>query len=112
MRVFERDASFSARKQGYALTMQQGATALSALGLTSAVLKESVASLAHISYSKDGKLLGAYGTSVRAAAASTGALAPPAPRSKTTIFDLITTDNTDTSFTSLSSPTTLLLIEN
>ncbi len=42
-RVFEKDPAFSARKQGYGLTMQQGTAALRNLG--EEILKKNVFSL-------------------------------------------------------------------
>lgn len=48
VKVFEKDASFSARRQGYALTMQQAATTLRSLGL-----REEICSIGKISFIND-----------------------------------------------------------
>jgi 2-polyprenyl-6-methoxyphenol hydroxylase-like FAD-dependent oxidoreductase len=57
LRVCERDTTFAQRKQGYGLTMQQGAIALARLGIP--VIGTS--SLAHVSFLPDGTVLGCYG---------------------------------------------------
>ena len=59
--VFERDASFAARKQGYGLTMQRysGGAALRALGIA----LEGQGSDANVSLASDGRELGRYGHS-------------------------------------------------
>ena len=62
VRVYERDRSFAQRAQGYGLTMQQGANALSELG----VPNEGVFSTAHHSFLPDGQLIGSYGRAVHA----------------------------------------------
>ena len=64
--VIEKDASFAARRQGYALTMQQGTVALRGLGLEQTLGSEGngVPSFAHVSYSGEGEVLGAYGRGV------------------------------------------------
>ena len=70
--VFERDAGFAARKQGYGLTMQKysGGAALSHLGL----VLEGVGSNANVSLAADGRELGRYGHStLRGVAQSEGA---------------------------------------
>ena len=70
--VFERDAGFAARKQGYGLTMQKysGGAALSQLGL----VLEGVGSNANVSLAADGRELGRYGHStLRGVARSEGA---------------------------------------
>lgn len=60
--VFEKDPSFDTRSQGYALTMQQGFTALRKLGFSMEILREvGTTSTAHISYHKSGEILGTYG---------------------------------------------------
>ena len=46
---------------GYALTVQQGFSALRILNCESEVLSEGVTSLEHVSYDKDGNTLGVYG---------------------------------------------------
>ena len=51
--LYEADASFDERAQGYGLTMQQGANALRDLGLPN----EGVFSVAHASFLADGTLL-------------------------------------------------------
>jgi len=60
VRLYERDANFAQRAQGYGLTMQQGATALMQLGLPN----EGVFSHTHRSFLPDGTLLGEYGRAV------------------------------------------------
>jgi salicylate hydroxylase len=55
--VFERDAHFNARAQGYGLTMQQGATTLRRLGLSLA----GVSSSANFTLRPDGTVVGAFG---------------------------------------------------
>ena len=60
VRIFERDACFDERAQGYGLTMQQGASALKQLGLPN----EGVFSVAHHSFLPDGRLIGSYGRAV------------------------------------------------
>ena len=59
--MFERDASFAARKQGYGLTMQRysGGAALRALGIA----LEGQGSDANVSLASDGRELGRYGHS-------------------------------------------------
>ena len=61
--VFEKDVTFAARKQGYALTMQQGGPALRALGLGELLSQHGVMSRQHASFRSDGTPLGLYGTS-------------------------------------------------
>ena len=63
--LFEKDKNFSVRKQGYALTMQQGGTSLRLLGLSDDLLSEGVISTAHYSYNKEGVKIGAYGRNIR-----------------------------------------------
>ena len=58
--MYERDASFSERAQGYGLTLQQGARALRQLGLPN----EGVFSIAHHSFLPNGSLIGSYGRAV------------------------------------------------
>ena len=62
VRVYERDASFSQRAQGYGLTMQQGAHALRRLGLENS----GVFSVAHRSFLPDGTAIGGYGRALLA----------------------------------------------
>lgn len=65
MKIFEKDKSFDARKQGYALTIQQASSALRALDLTETLMKEGVTSYAHESFGAHGEVLGCYGPMVR-----------------------------------------------
>lgn len=58
--LYEKDASFAERAQGYGLTMQQGANALRHLGLPNT----GVFSLSHSSFLPDGTLIGSYGRAV------------------------------------------------
>jgi 2-polyprenyl-6-methoxyphenol hydroxylase-like FAD-dependent oxidoreductase len=55
--VLERDAAFSSRKQGYGLTMQQGAHALAQLGIRA----HGISSSSHASFRPDGHVIGCYG---------------------------------------------------
>lgn len=57
VKVFERDTTFCQRKQGYGLTMQQGAIALARLGIPLA----GTTSLSHVSFLPDGNVIGCYG---------------------------------------------------
>lgn len=61
VQLFDKDASFKSRKQGYGLTMQKysGGSALGALG----VKLDGVGSNANVSLSADGRELGRYGHS-------------------------------------------------
>ena len=59
--VYERDASFSARRQGYGLTMQQASLALARLGLLDAVRLEDTPSEAHYTFNAEGHLVNAFG---------------------------------------------------
>jgi 2-polyprenyl-6-methoxyphenol hydroxylase-like FAD-dependent oxidoreductase len=61
--VFEKDAHQDVRKQGYAITVQQGLHALRALDID--ISQVAVSSLSHSSFNADGRLLGAYGCGVR-----------------------------------------------
>lgn len=63
--IFEKDLTFDVRKQGYALTMQQGGAALRALGLGSLLNTYGTLSENHTSYRWDGIQLGAYGLTKR-----------------------------------------------
>eukprot|EP01032_Pedospumella_encystans_P019193 gene19193-21830_t len=63
--VFEKDASFDTRKQGYALTMQQGGPALRALGLGDLLQTIGTVSTNHSSFRWDGARLGTYGLTKR-----------------------------------------------
>ena len=73
--VFEKDDSFSARKQGYALTMQQGSSVLDGeLGISMEMLLQpgtGLSSLTHMSMDKHGRRLGLYGATAAAAKRAT-----------------------------------------
>ena len=58
-KVYERDADYSERRQGYGLTMQQAAKQLAALGVAS--LSEGITSTKHIVHNADGTVLGQWG---------------------------------------------------
>eukprot|EP00931_Biecheleriopsis_adriatica_P064486 TRINITY_DN39260_c0_g1_i3.p1 TRINITY_DN39260_c0_g1~~TRINITY_DN39260_c0_g1_i3.p1 ORF type:complete len:447 (-),score=47.77 TRINITY_DN39260_c0_g1_i3:652-1992(-) len=61
-RVFERDAHFDERRQGYGLTMQQGTSALKALGFNVDVGDSlGVHSTRHVVLTSDGKQVGEWG---------------------------------------------------
>jgi salicylate hydroxylase len=68
VQVFERDADFDARAQGYGLTMQQGGSALRALGIAEDLAAEGLSASLHVSFSCDGTVLGRYGRDARAEA--------------------------------------------
>ena len=57
--LYERDTDFSARSQGYGLTLQQASKAIEGLGIFS--LKESVISTRHVVHNTDGKIIGEWG---------------------------------------------------
>ncbi|HEY1041316.1 MAG TPA: FAD-dependent monooxygenase [Candidatus Paceibacterota bacterium] len=57
--LYERDASFDARSQGYGLTLQQASKAVEALGITS--LDDGVTSTRHVVHTPDGKIIGEWG---------------------------------------------------
>ena len=57
--LYERDSDFSARSQGYGLTLQQACKAIEGLGIVS--LDKSVVSTRHIMHSTDGTVLGEWG---------------------------------------------------
>jgi salicylate hydroxylase len=62
--VFERDASFHQRSQGYGLTMQQATKALQGLGLSYASLVENaegITSTRHVVHTPDGTVVGEWG---------------------------------------------------
>lgn len=67
--VFERDTDFDVRSQGYGLTMQQGGSALRALGLYGTQAersgKQCITASLHLSFASDGRVLGRYGHRVR-----------------------------------------------
>ena len=58
--VFEKDAAFSARRQGYGLTMQQGAAALERLGLMHEAREKETPSNAHYVFGNGGQLLNVF----------------------------------------------------
>lgn len=57
--LYERDASFDARSQGYGLTLQQASKAVEALGIT--LLNDGVTSTRHVVHTPDGKIIGEWG---------------------------------------------------
>lgn len=57
--LYERDAGFNIRKQGYGLTLQQASIAIKSLGIFS--LKEGVNSTKHVVHTTDGKVIGEWG---------------------------------------------------
>lgn len=57
--LYERDSGFSARSQGYGLTLQQASKAIEGLGIYS--LAQGVVSTRHVVHSTDGKVLGEWG---------------------------------------------------
>lgn len=57
--LYERDANFEARSQGYGLTLQQASTAISGLGLFK--LKDGVNSTKHVVHTIEGKVIGEWG---------------------------------------------------
>jgi len=57
--LYERDANFDARSQGYGLTLQQASKAIAGLGIFS--LKQGVTSTKHIVHTTDGKVIGEWG---------------------------------------------------
>ena len=57
--LYERDSDFSARSQGYGLTLQQASKAIEGLGVVS--LDKGVVSTRHVVHSTDGKILGEWG---------------------------------------------------
>ena len=64
--VYERDASFAQRQQGYGLTLQQGSRAIRALGLEPAVAAAGLSSRRHLCYDAlTGELIGSHGSAVR-----------------------------------------------
>lgn len=76
--VFERDASFSSRRQGYGLTMQQGGTALTRLGLQ----PEGISSSSHFVFNPAGQVLGFFGRALQSPTACSNSCSPPAARPK------------------------------
>ena len=57
--LYERDANFEARSQGYGLTLQQASKAIEGLGIFS--LEEGVISTRHLVHTTDGKVIGEWG---------------------------------------------------
>ena len=58
--IYERDGGFSARSQGYGLTLQQASKAIEGLGIFE--LEEGVTSTRHVMHNVEGKELGEWGT--------------------------------------------------
>ena len=63
--VFERDESFFERAQGYGLTLQQGSSAVRALGLAADAKDAGCFSTSHICLDSGGNLLGRHGAATR-----------------------------------------------
>lgn len=59
--VFERDASFGARRQGYGLTLQQGQRSLRALGLVDELVRRDTPSSSHFVFNAAGAIVGFFG---------------------------------------------------
>ncbi len=57
--LYERDKGFTARSQGYGLTLQQASKAIEGLGIFS--LKEGLVSTRHVVHTTDGKIIGEWG---------------------------------------------------
>ena len=57
--LYERDANFEARSQGYGLTLQQASKAIEGLGIFS--LHEGIISTRHLVHTTDGKVIGEWG---------------------------------------------------
>tara|TARA_B110000091_G_C13784009_1_gene462471 strand:+ start:379 stop:1824 length:1446 start_codon:yes stop_codon:yes gene_type:complete len=57
--LYERDASFDTRSQGYGLTLQQASKALKGFGIN--YLKEGITSTRHVVHTTDGKIIGEWG---------------------------------------------------
>lgn len=57
--LFERDANFESRSQGYGLTLQQASKALKSFGITT--LKDGITSTKHVVHTTDGKIIGEWG---------------------------------------------------
>lgn len=57
--LYERDAGFDARSQGYALTLQQASKAIEGLGIFN--LKEGVISTRHVVHTTEGNVIGEWG---------------------------------------------------
>lgn len=61
--LYERDAGFNTRSQGYGLTLQQASLAIKGLGLLH--LKEGVHSTKHVVHNSEGKIIGEWGHRTR-----------------------------------------------
>lgn len=57
--LYERDANFNARSQGYGLTLQQASKAMEGFGISS--LQEGIVSTKHLVHTPDGKVIGEWG---------------------------------------------------
>jgi 2-polyprenyl-6-methoxyphenol hydroxylase-like FAD-dependent oxidoreductase len=57
--LYERDANFEARSQGYGLTLQQAGRAMEELGIVE--LEKAVTSTRHVVHTTDGKIVGEWG---------------------------------------------------
>ena len=57
--LYERDSDFSARSQGYGLTLQQASKAIAGLGIVS--LDQGVVSTRHVVHNTDGTIVGEWG---------------------------------------------------
>lgn len=57
--LFERDDNFSARSQGYGLTLQQASKAIEGLGIVA--LQDKVISTRHLVHTTEGKVIGEWG---------------------------------------------------
>jgi 2-polyprenyl-6-methoxyphenol hydroxylase-like FAD-dependent oxidoreductase len=57
--LYERDENFTARSQGYGLTLQQAGKAIEALGITG--LRDRVISTRHVVHTTDGTVIGEWG---------------------------------------------------
>ena len=57
--LYERDANFDARSQGYGLTLQQASKAMDGFGIFA--LEDGVVSTKHIVHNTDGKIIGEWG---------------------------------------------------
>ena len=57
--IYERDANFNARSQGYGLTLQQASKAIQGLGIS--LLEEKVVSTRHVVHTTEGKIIGEWG---------------------------------------------------
>ena len=70
VKIFESDASFDSRRQGYGLTMQQAGQAMRALGIE---LEESAPSRSHYVFTSEGKIVGFFGRTFRTCSKQTPA---------------------------------------